>query len=124
MSRHQPLNRAIDAINHYRERTTHMSLGPTPSAFQSIRDTFQHAMDNNIQVLVENSEMSNMDSVRITLDYVGERWCRGYEEKRHFGEVIQVPCTIQYSEVYVNSQELDKTKVRTRIFFKGDNPYG
>lgn len=124
MSKRQPLNKAIDAINHYRGRVAPVNTSYTPPSFVGIRDMFQQAKNNGVEVIVESSEINNMDSVRLTLDYIGDRWCSGYELKEYWGELIKIPRTIHYSEVYVSSHEVDRSKVKTKIYFRGDNPFG
>lgn len=125
MSRKQPFNVAIDAINHYRGKSTLVDVSYyTPPAFVDIREMFTEAKNKGTEVLVESSEINNMDSVSIVIDYIGDRWCRGYEEKRYFGEIIRIPHTISYADVYVNSHETDRTKAKTKIFFRGENPFG
>lgn len=94
-----------------------------PPAFLGIQSMFTQAKERGLEVLVESSEINNMDSVSLVIDYIGERWCRGYEQKRYFGEIVKVPHTISYADVYVNSHEADRTKAKTKIFFRGDNPF-
>lgn len=117
-------NRVVDAVGYYNSRQCHTVHRGTPSAFLSIKEKLQEAKNKGIDVLMQTTELGNMDSVRLTIDYVGDRWCRGYEEKRYYGEIIRIPYTISYTEIYVMGQNENPNKSRVQLFFRGENPFG
>lgn len=123
MSRLHTATQTIDALNHYRGKTAPVNMAYTPNAFVGIRTMFQEAKDKGVQVIIESSEINNMDSVRLTIDYIGDRWCSGYETKWYGGEEVKIPRSIHYSEIYVSTHEPDSSKVKTKLFFRGDNPF-
>lgn len=124
MSRKQPLSQVVGVMDYYssrRESATNSRKAPT--SFGEIRQMFQNAMDTGTEVIVESSEINNMNSVRLVIDYVGDRWCKGYKEQRYYNEIIRIPHTISYAEVYASTHEVDRTKAKTKLFFRGDNPF-
>lgn len=89
--------------------------------FKQIKEKFQKALDNNTPILIENADLNLTHSVVIELDYVGDRWCRGYTTYHRADGSVKVPYTISYSEVYIGHGTQGKN---SNIIFKGDNPYG
>lgn len=96
----------------------------TLTSYQPIKDKFQLAKDTQTPILIQTTGITGASSVVVTLDYVGDYFCKGTSEKRVLGDFIRIPYTISYAEVYAGSgNEKDKIKPKTRIFFKGDNPF-
>lgn len=110
----------------------HVKLEHTPTvqnkerAYDSAIKAFKYAKDNDIKVLLVNTEFKQPSSVVISLDYVGPRWCLGYttyEQMDTYGErtVTKVPHTIQYSDLYGRVNNRNKSKIK--IVFEGENPF-
>lgn len=117
-------NKVVDAVGYYNSRKCYTESRGAPSPFLDIKNRLQEAKDNGVEILMQVTELGNMDAVRLKLDYIGDRWCSGYEEKRYYNNIIRIPYTINYTELYVNGQGDNPYKSRTQIFFRGDNPFG
>ena len=90
--------------------------------FIDIKPKFQYAMDHNIPILIESSDLNLTQSVVVVLDYVGERWCKGYVTYHRVDGDSQVPYTISYADVYTLNDPQSKSK-NLKIIFQGDTPY-
>lgn len=92
----------------------------TPKEFVDIKKRFLDAKDNNTPILIERSTLSLAQSIVIELRYIGDRWCMGTTKYYRYGEVVEVPYTISYVDLYTT----DPTVNTPNIVFKGANPFG
>lgn len=96
----------------------------TPPALIDIRKRFERAMEEGTDILIENAELSSAHAVVIKISHVAGRWCMGYQEILYFGEIVKVPYTIHFTDVYgINESERRKNSRQVKIIFKGENPF-
>lgn len=94
-----------------------------PREYQKIRDIFKKAKEDNRLVMVENAEFRSAYSVKMKLEYVGDRWCMGKVRYVTPQGEIYVPYTIHYSDMVASESPSTVAKNMT-IIFKGENPFG
>ncbi|BAF81333.1 hypothetical protein EFP_065 [Enterococcus phage EF24C] len=106
------------------KRTMTMNNSGTPSSLQPIRDMFLKAMKEGKRVLIENSDLSSANSVVIEIEYVGNRWCLGYQRVLFYGMELKIPHTIHFCDVYgAYGHDAQKVKRQVKVVFEGDNPF-
>lgn len=96
----------------------------TPIAFYEIRKRFIKAKKEGKRVLLENSDLRSANSVVLTIDYIGSRWCSGYQTVLYFGKELKIPYTIHYSDVYGAVGNMNnRAKRQVKVIFEGENPF-
>lgn len=96
----------------------------TPSSLQPVKNMFLQAMKEGKRVLVENSDLSSANSVVIEIEYVGNRWCLGYQRVLFYGMELKIPHTIHFCDVYgAYGYDAQKIKRQVKVVFEGDNPF-
>lgn len=89
-----------------------------PREFIPIKRAFEEAKEEGTEVLMETTDLKMMQSVVMTITYVGNRFATGrvkYSRGR-FGDYV--PYTVNYADVFINGY-----KSKDRIIFRGENPY-
>ena len=103
------------------ETTTYR--GNTPREYLKIKESFQKAMEEGRPILVENNEFRHPYSIKMHLEYVGDRWCMGRVRYVRADGDVYIPYTINYSDMYSEGTAGAAAK-NLRIIFKGGNPFG
>ena len=83
--------------------------------FRKIKAKLMQAKEDKEPILIENGELNAGHADVVTLDYVGERWCKGYALVEDDGLLVKIPYTIPYTDLYVR-----KDQSKLRITFKGE----
>lgn len=94
------------------------SLEVTPEPYKAIAERFKEVKENGESVIVEEGGFPHTDSIVMYIEHITDRWVMGYSYLRHEGELVRVPKTIHYSDIYIN----DKSH-KIKIIFEGANPY-
>lgn len=102
---------------------TTVQRGNTPREYLKIKENFMKAMEEGTPILVENNEFRHPTSVKIKLEYVGDRWCMGRVRHLRMGKEIFIPHTINYSDMY-SEGTVGAAAKNLKIIFKGGNPFG
>lgn len=105
------------------QRSKKIPTRETPEEFLEVKQKFQEAKDNGTEILIENSELSAANSVVIQLEYVGNRWCMGYQHILYYGQDVKVPHTIHYSDVYGSQDGVTSRRRPVKVLLKGVNPF-
>lgn len=116
----------MQALDYYRAVLSgqdNLGSRSNKKSLATLRKVFETAKENKTEILIEDSEVGNATSVLVTLDYVGDTWCKGYEVKRYYGEEIRIPHVISYADVFVNSHNYNRNQSKKRVLFKGENPF-
>lgn len=118
-----PVNTAMEILE-IQENHGEVKEYYTPPALVTIHERFVKAMEEGTEVLIENSELSSAHSVVVKIEYVGGRWCLGYQTIQFYSETVKVPYTIHFTDVYgINESERRKSSRQVKIIFKGENPF-
>lgn len=81
------------------------------------------AKEEGTPILVENNEFRHPSSIKMKLEYVGDRWCTGRVRYIRAGKEVFIPYTINYSDMYSKGTSGAAAK-NLKIIFKGGNPFG
>lgn len=123
MRKTTPVNTVLEALEMFQQGTTTTEVR-TPISLQSVRKRFLDAKEAGKRVLIENSDLSSANSVVVDIDYVGSRWCLGYQKVLYFGEEVRIPHTIHFCDVYgAYGNEAQRSKRQVKIIFEGENPF-
>ena len=94
-----------------------------PREYQKIKEHFQKAKEDGKLIILENNEFRSAYSVKMKLEYIGDRWCMGRVRYVTPQGEIYVPYTIHYSDMVASDSPTAVAKNMT-IIFKGENPFG
>lgn len=123
MRKTTPVNTVLEALETFQQGAA-LTEFRTPPSLQSVRKRFLDAKKEGKRVLIENSDLSSANSVVVDIDYVGNRWCLGYQKVLYFGEEVLIPHTIHFCDVYgAYGNEVQRSKRQVKIIFEGENPF-
>lgn len=99
------------------------NMSPLDDAqYGRIKRLFQKIKEEGRRVLYEDSTFPATFSVVIEVDYVGDRWCKGYTTYYRLGEEVKVPYTIHYSDVLCAGKP-NSPLSGVKIIQEGENPF-
>lgn len=94
------------------------TLEVVPEPYKAIARKFKEVKELGQSVIVEEGGFPHTDSTVMYIENIADRWVGGYSYLRHEGNLVKVPKTIHYSDIYIN----DKSH-KIKIVFEGANPY-
>lgn len=106
----------VSLVDEARETDT---IRATPKEFVNIKQKFQEVMDKRTPIIIESSALNLTQSIKIELEYVGDRWCMGRSTYYRYGKEEKVPYTISYADLYITDPAINTPK----IIVKGANPF-
>lgn len=112
MRKTTPVNTVLEALEMFQQGTATTEVR-TPTSLQSVRKRFLDAKEAGKRVLIENSDLSSANSVVVDIDYVGSRWCLGYQkyctlEKRYAFHILSISAMYMELTVMNHKEANDK----------------